>query len=150
MLFHFNCKISPKKCQTLEEISWHFILYLPLAGTEGSSLSPLIDVVKCLCKEIIPIRPLPTVYEELMPSPIGFFFFFLVYFFLYFGCAGSSLLCRLFSSCHEWGLLFSCSAQASPWGGLSCCRTLALGSTDLVVVAPLLTWHHWSLAKKMI
>ena len=30
-----------------------------------------------------------------------------------FGCAGSSLLLRLFSSCGEQGLLSGCSAQAS-------------------------------------
>ena len=36
--------------------------------------------------------------------------------FIYFGCAGSSLLLRLFSACGEWGLLSSCSAQASRGG----------------------------------
>ena len=30
---------------------------------------------------------------------------------LYFGCAGSSLLCRLFSSCGKWGLLSSCGVK---------------------------------------
>ena len=38
-----------------------------------------------------------------------------------FGCAGSSLLHGLFSSCNEQGLLFSYSAQASH------CRAWALG-----------------------
>ena len=33
------------------------------------------------------------------------------------GCAGSSLLCGLFSSCGQWGLLSSCSVQASRCGG---------------------------------
>ena len=37
---------------------------------------------------------------------------------IYFGCAGSSLLLRLFSTCDEWGLLTSCDAQAS-LGGFS-------------------------------
>ena len=36
-----------------------------------------------------------------------------------FGHGGSSLLCGLFSSCGEWGLLSSC-------GGFSCCRAQAL------------------------
>ena len=33
--------------------------------------------------------------------------------YLFFGCAGSLLLCGLFSSCDEWGLLFNCSVLAS-------------------------------------
>ena len=37
---------------------------------------------------------------------------------LIFGCAGSLLLCRLFSSCSEW---------ASHCGGSSCCRAQHLG-----------------------
>ena len=61
---------------------------------------------------------------------INFFFFFfgislLVFFkFIYlfvFGCTGSSLLCGLFSSCGERGLLSSCSVQASHYSGFSCC-----------------------------
>ena len=37
-----------------------------------------------------------------------------------FGCAGSLLLCRLFSSCREWGLLF-----VAVWGLLFSVATLA-------------------------
>lgn len=46
-----------------------------------------------------------------------------------FGCAGSSLLCRLFflSSCGKWGLLSSYSARASHCCGFFCCRAYALG-----------------------
>ena len=35
-----------------------------------------------------------------------------------FGCAGSLLLCQLFSSCDRWGLLSSCGARASHCGDL--------------------------------
>ena len=42
------------------------------------------------------------------------------------GCAGSSLLCGLFSSCREQELLCSCGAQTSHCGGFSCCRAQAL------------------------
>ena len=45
------------------------------------------------------------------------------------GCAGSSLLCELFSSCGEWGLLSTCSAWASHCGGFSSCRARPLGCT---------------------
>ena len=45
---------------------------------------------------------------------------------LIFGCAGSSLLHRLFSSCHMW---------ASRCSSLSCCRAQALGKLASVVVA---------------
>ena len=44
-----------------------------------------------------------------------------------FGCAVSSLLYRLSSSCGERGLLSSCSAGASHCGGFSCCRARTLG-----------------------
>ena len=50
-----------------------------------------------------------------------------VYLFI-FGCAGSSLLLELVSSCEEWGLLSIC-------GGFSCCRAWAPGHVGSVVVA---------------
>ena len=37
--------------------------------------------------------------------------------FAFFGCAGSSLLCRAFSCCREQGLLSSWGAQASHCSG---------------------------------
>ena len=44
-----------------------------------------------------------------------------------FGCAGSLLLCGLFSSWVEQGLLSSCGALTSGCDGVSCCRACALG-----------------------
>ena len=44
-----------------------------------------------------------------------------------FGCAGSLLLYRLFSSCVAW---------ASHCGGFSCFRAQALGRVDSVAVVP--------------
>ena len=55
---------------------------------------------------------------------------------LIFVCAGSSLLCALFSSWGELGLLFTCGARASHCGGFSCCRARALGHVSSVVLAP--------------
>ena len=52
--------------------------------------------------------------------------FLLIYLFI-FGCAWSSLLLRLFSSCGEQKLLSSCSTRASHFYGFSCCRAWALG-----------------------
>ena len=52
-----------------------------------------------------------------------FFFFkflFISYLFLFFNCARSSLLCRLFSSCGEYRLLSSWGAWASHWSVFSC------------------------------
>ena len=46
------------------------------------------------------------------------------YLFTY-GCAGSSLLHGLFSSCGEWGLLSSCDARAY-CSGSSCCGEAGL------------------------
>ena len=52
-------------------------------------------------------------------------FFFPIY--LFFGCAGSLLLCGLFCSYGEQGLLSSCCVRASYCGGFSYCRAQALG-----------------------
>ena len=51
------------------------------------------------------------------PFSIWVWFFFNC---IYLGCAGSSLLHRLFSSCREQSLLSSCSAWASHWGDFCC------------------------------
>ena len=66
--------------------------------------------------------------DEAKPR-LSIFFFFLnkLYLFSFFGCAGSSLLCRAFSCCREQGLLSSCGAQASHCSSSSCCRAQALG-----------------------
>ena len=58
---------------------------------------------------------------------------FLIYFIL--GCPESSLLCRLFSSCKEQGLLSGYSAWGSPGGDFSCCGAQAVGAWASVVVA---------------
>ena len=63
--------------------------------------------------------------------------------YLFIGCAGSSLLCRLFSSCGQPGLLSRCGAQVLLW--LSCCRAQALRHTGSVVTAPAL-WSTGSVA----
>ena len=47
----------------------------------------------------------------------------------------ASLLCRLFSSCGEWGPPSSSSARAAHGGGFSWCRARALGRAASVVVA---------------
>ena len=51
-----------------------------------------------------------------------------------FGCAESSLLHGLVSSCGEQGLRSSCSVRASHRADVSCCRALALGNTGSVAV----------------
>ena len=53
--------------------------------------------------------------------------------------AGSSLQCRLFSSCREWGLLPSCNVLASLCSGFSC-GAQTLGHMGSAVVAP----EFWS------
>ena len=44
-----------------------------------------------------------------------------------FGCVGSSLLCGLFSSCSDQGLLSSCCVWTSHCSDFSCFGTQALG-----------------------
>ena len=63
---------------------------------------------------------------------LAFFFYYLfillllLLLFFFFGYAGSSLLCMLFSSYSEMGLLSSCHVQASRCAGFSCCQAQAL------------------------
>ena len=64
-------------------------------------------------------------FLSLFRSWISFCLFFKVY--LFFGCAGSSVLWRLLPSCGEWRLLSSSGAQASYCDGFSC-GSQALGS----------------------
>ena len=52
-----------------------------------------------------------------------------IYLFFIFDCAGSLLLCGLFSSFDERELLSNCDTQASHCGGFSCWGARALGST---------------------
>ena len=56
---------------------------------------------------------------------VDYTFYLFVYLFI-FGCSGSLLLHRLFSSRGEWGLLPSCT-WASHCSGFSCCIAWALG-----------------------
>ena len=58
-----------------------------------------------------------------------YIYIYIYIFFLSFGCAGSSLLCRLFSSFGERRLLSSCRAQ------VSYCRGFSLWSPDSGVQA---------------
>ena len=51
---------------------------------------------------------------------VVFLFVFFLKLAYFFGCAGSSLLCRLFSSCGDEQPLSSCGAWASHCGGFSC------------------------------
>ena len=61
---------------------------------------------------------------------VALFFFPFYNFIFIFGCASSSLLHKLFSSCSDLGLLSSCGVQASRCSGFSCCGTWALWLVD--------------------
>ena len=56
-------------------------------------------------------------------------------FYLFMAALGLHRCTWAFCSCGEWGLLSTCGAQASYWGGFSCCRAWALGPPASVVVA---------------
>ena len=87
-------------------------------------------------------------------SLISFSIFKKFYLFIY-GCARSSLLCGLFSSCSEQGQLCSCNAWASYCIGFSCCgaqgmfRLQQLGHLGSVVVAPGLSTGSVIVAHKL-
>ena len=64
-------------------------------------------------------------FEELGLPSLYLFFLILILFIC--GCAGFLLLCGLFSSCRQQGLLSSCGVQASHCSGFSLCGAPALG-----------------------
>lgn len=66
-------------------------------------------------------------------SPRGIFRHLLVHLFL---AALGPLLHGLSSSCREWGLLSSSTAQAPHCSGFPCCRAQALGPWAPVVALP--------------
>ena len=106
----------------------HFLLQ-GIFPTQGSSAHPLW-VSPALAGEFFTIVPHgKPVYMYCFPP-----LFKNVYLFI-FGCAGSLLLHRIFSSCGERGLLSSCSAQASPCCRFSCYRAQVLGHMGSVAEA---------------
>ena len=58
-------------------------------------------------------------WDSRLESLLLLLFLILCVYLFTFGCAGSALLCTLFSSCGEWGLLSSCHVQASHCDGFS-------------------------------
>lgn len=95
---------------------------------------------KAVIKELIIITyrvVLSTISVESLDNLKTCAVFFFNFIYVLIGCAGSSLLCRLFSGWGESGLLFSCGTQASPCGfscgaqalrcaGFSSCNSWAL------------------------
>ena len=63
--------------------------------------------------------------------------------YLYFACAGSSLLRGLFCSWREQRLLSSCGAQASHCGGFSCCGSQVCGLSSCCSQALELRLTSW-------
>ena len=60
---------------------------------------------------------------------------FYLFYYLFIWSVPDLLLCRLFCSCSERGLLSSCGARASHRGGFSCCGAQALGTWSSAVEA---------------
>ena len=65
-----------------------------------------------------------------------------IYIWIIFGCAVSSWVQGLFSSCSEQGLLSSCSAWASHYHGFSWCRARALDTGSIVGCTGLVAPRH--------
>ena len=93
-------------------IHWQSPLWL-----ERSKISP--EIVKCSVANKITTHQLSPWSSNFLKNIFNYFFIF--------GCVGSVLLGGLFFSCSQWGLLSSCSAQASHCAGFSCCWAWAPG-----------------------
>ena len=89
---------------------------LPRSKTEGYPITVFLQ------------KPLqPIMIETLQWRKQSFYTFKKLINYCIFGCTGSLLLHRLFSSCGERELCSSCSAWASHCGGFFCCGAQALG-----------------------
>ena len=83
---------------------------------------------------------------------VPFVFVCLFPFLFIFCCAGSSLLCGLFSSCSKWGLLSSCIAWASHCGGFSCWGVWTVGHATVepvVAACGLSSCGSWALEHRL-
>ena len=90
------------------------------------------------------VHPLLVTSTTIIPVQVFFFFLY------FFGCAGSWLLHRLFSSCRKQGLFSSCSVWASHCSGFSWCEAWALGAWASVLGAHGLTsCSSWALEHKL-
>ena len=76
--------------------------------------------------EMYPCSPVFYAFTVFPPSQPWLLLTVTLLLFIY-GCAGSLLLHRLFSTCGKWGLHCNCCAQASHCWGFSCRRAQALG-----------------------
>ena len=74
-----------------------------------------------------PVPPQPRLLGRLLCFFKHYYFFNNLIYLFYFGCARSSLLGGLFSSCSDQGLLSSCRVWTSHCSDFSCFGTQALG-----------------------
>ena len=113
------------------------LISLSLRDSQESSLAPQLESISSLVLSLLYGCPTLTSIHDYWKNhsfdqtdlhrqtdvPTFFFFFKDLLTWLWWAFAAAHRL----SSCWERGLLFSCSAWASPCRGLSCCRAQALG-----------------------
>ena len=76
-------------------------------------------------------------HRQIFASLVFFIFYRMIFISVFiFGCAGSSVLHRRFSSWGEKELLSRCPEQASPCGGFSRCGARALGHAGSAAAVP--------------
>ena len=76
-------------------------------------------------------------------------FFLIIYLFI-FCCAGSSLLCRFFSSCGEWGLPSTCGVQGHVVASLvSEHSSRALSESSVVAARGFSICSSWALEHRL-
>ena len=114
-----------RKLLNLHELASKFPLSLHLMAKDSDSPSFEVSAILGGCVWFTGLH-FPQSFEEYAGREQHICFFpnyFTIILFMYsfiFGCAGSLLLCGLFSSCSEQGLVSSCGARASHCSGFSC------------------------------
>ena len=122
MLSHFSCAQLLVTLQTVARqaplslgiLQARILERVVMPSSRGSSWIPGgLNSALLHCSEIL-------YHLSHQGSPFNWYVFFFFDNFIY-DCSGLHCLWA-FSSCREWGLLFSCSSRASHCGSFSCCR----------------------------
>ena len=123
-----------RKLLNLRELASKFPLSLHFTSKDSYSPSFEVSAILGSCVWFMSLH-FPQSFEEyarreqhICFSPKYLKIILFMYSFI-FGCAGSLLLCGLFSSCSKQGLVSSCGLQTSHCSGFSCCGAQALGRT---------------------
>ena len=138
-LYHLICSLKSPSVQSSIHSFLHLLKNLRIYQVPyQKSLVKymLLWIIRCIYNRIVSPQAHYTVLINVTQEIASDSFSFLKFYLFIYGCAGSSLLLRLFSGWSKQGLLSSWGAWASHCRGFSGCGAEALGCMDSIVAAP--------------